>query len=54
MPDEEQVLAAARLLQRHNRWRRGDEDLTMTDPVALGKAIDTAVAYIMENLSKKH
>ena len=29
-------------LRRHNRWRRGDESLTMEDPAMIGNALDMA------------
>jgi hypothetical protein len=30
---------ALELLQRHNRWRRGDDSVEMADPRAIGLAI---------------
>ena len=29
-------------LRRYNRWRRGDESLTMEDPAMIGNALDMA------------
>lgn len=47
---------ALELLQRHNRWRRGDDSLEMEDPRALGHAIDVAcralAKYIDQRLMK--
>ena len=36
--------SAIAVLKSHNAWRRGD-DSEMTDPVKLGKAIDTVVSH---------
>ena len=36
------------VLKNHNEWRRGSDILGMTDPVLIGLAIDSAVAYLEE------
>ena len=36
---------AVQILKQHNKWRRADEMMEMTDPVTLGIAIDTIVEY---------
>ena len=37
---------ATAILKKHNVWRRGDENLAMTEPVKLGEAIDIIVNYL--------
>ena len=37
---------ATAILKKHNIWRRGDEDLAMTEPRILGEAIDIIVDYL--------
>lgn len=34
------------ILESHNKWRRSDEELEMTDPKELGEAIDAAIIYL--------
>lgn len=34
---------AIEILERHNKWRRGDDDIPETNPKELGEAIDTVV-----------
>jgi len=34
---------ALKILDNHNKWRRGDDDYPMAHPTELGKAIDTVV-----------
>lgn len=41
---------AIKILEHHQKWRRGDETLTMGDPKELGIAIDT----ILEEVKKKN
>lgn len=36
---------ALELLQKHNRWRRGDNSIEMADPRAIGLAIDVACIH---------
>ena len=36
------------VLRNHNEWRRGSDILAMTDPILIGQAIDSAVAYLEE------
>ena len=36
---------AVQILKQHNKWRRADEMMEMTDPKTLGIAIDTIVKY---------
>lgn len=41
---------APELLQRHNRWRRGDNSIEMADPRAIGLAIDVACRVLAEHI----
>lgn len=41
---------ALELLQRHNRWRRGDNSIEMADPRAIGLAIDEACRVLAEHI----
>lgn len=41
---------ALELLQRHNRWRRGDDSVEMAAPRALGLAIDVACRALVEHI----
>lgn len=41
---------AIEVLEHHNRWRRGDDDLEMIDPKKVGVAIDTALHLLKELL----
>lgn len=34
---------AIEVLRRHNKWRRGDDSIPMTNPTKLGLAIDTII-----------
>ncbi len=36
---------AIKILEAHNKWRRGNEDKPMTNPRELGTAIDTVVSH---------
>jgi len=42
----EKLKEALKILTDHNAWRRGDDTKPMTDPKALGKAIDVAQATL--------
>lgn len=44
---------ALELLQRHNRWRRGDDSIGMADPKAIGLAIDVACRVLAEHIHEK-
>lgn len=44
---------ALELLQRHNRWRRGDDSVGMTNPSELGLAIDVACRVLAEHIHEK-
>jgi len=44
---------ALELLQRHNRWRRGDDSVEMAAPRALGLAIDEACRVLAEHIQEK-
>lgn len=44
---------ALELLQRHNRWRRGDDSVEMAAPRALGLAIDVACRVLAEHIQEK-
>lgn len=39
-------LEAVGILEQHNRWRRGDEEVPMEDPMRIGLAIDFAVVEL--------
>lgn len=39
---------ALELLQKHNRWRRGDDSVEMANPSELGRAIDVACRVLVE------
>lgn len=41
---------ALELLQRHNRWRRGDNSIEMADPRAIGLAIDVACRVLAKHI----
>ena len=34
---------AIKIVEEHNAWRRGDDDLILIDPKTIGKAIDTVI-----------
>lgn len=44
---------ALELLQRHNRWRRGDDSIGMADPRAIGLAIDVACRVLAKHIHEK-
>ena len=37
------------ILETHNRWRRGDDTMSMTNPKDLGIAIDVVVEHFKYN-----
>lgn len=37
-----------RILQQHNKWRRGDDSSDMEDPKRLGEAIDVAISELLK------
>lgn len=37
---------AIQVLEQHNKWRRGDENLKMADPTILGKSIDLVISEL--------
>lgn len=39
---------ATKLLEDHNKWRRGDESLAMQPVNLIGEAIDTVLAHIAD------
>ena len=41
-------------LRRFNRWRRGDESLTMEDPKAIGETLDAACDVIDDYAEEIH
>ncbi len=43
---------AKEILKSHNRWRRGDESVSMANPKDLGIAIDIILEYL-DNINKK-
>lgn len=44
---------ALELLQKHNRWRRGDDSVEMANPSELGRAIDVACHVLAEHIHEK-
>lgn len=44
---------ALELLQKHNRWRRGDDSVEMANPSELGRAIDVACRVLSEHIHEK-
>lgn len=47
------IIEAAELLERHNKWRRGDDNEGMADPAMLGVAIDVAVAALKQQPTQR-
>jgi hypothetical protein len=47
-----EIKEAIKILELHNKWRRGEEDIEMTDPLALGEAIDVVVNYFNNRTTK--
>lgn len=45
--------SVAYILERHNRWRRGDDTIELEEPSILGEAIDEAVKLIKQQLGEK-
>ena len=45
---------AAVILEQHNLWRRGSDDIPQTNPTALGKAIEVAVKALRESGGVSH
>ena len=41
--DSLKIKKAVEILERHNRWRRGDDSIDMENPKVLGKAIDLVI-----------
>ena len=44
------IKKAVNVLEKHNKWRRGDESIDMENPVILGKAID----LIIREMKNRH
>jgi hypothetical protein len=42
--DSIRIEKAVNILEKHNKWRRGDESIDMVNPVILGKAIDLIIS----------
>lgn len=38
-----EIYKALEILEQHNSWRRGNDDIEMYDPKLIGEAIDTIV-----------
>ena len=47
------IQQAVQILKQHNKWRRADEMMEMTDPKTLGIAIDTIVAHFKSHNAKE-
>ena len=41
-----ETATAVKILEDHNKWRRGDDDMEMADPKQLGEAIDFIVSQL--------
>jgi len=41
------------IIENHQRWRRGDETITMCEPVILTRAIDVLIKHVKEQKRKK-
>lgn len=46
-----ELLRAADILERHNKWRRGDDEYEMANPKELGIAIEAAVIALRSNVT---
>lgn len=46
------IKKAIEILEIHNKWRRGDDTIPMTNPTDLGIAIDVIVNYF-KKMKKK-
>lgn len=44
--DDVEIKQAIEILEIHNKWRRGDDTIPMTNPTELGIAIDVIVTYL--------
>jgi hypothetical protein len=43
-----EIKKAIKILKNHNKWRRGDDTINMTDPTLLGIALDTVIEFVDE------
>lgn len=43
------IKKAIKVLKKHNKWRRGDDSIEMTDPKTLGIALDTAIEFLEQS-----
>lgn len=43
-----ETATAVKILEDHNKWRRGDDDMEMADPKQLGEAIDFIVSQFKQ------
>lgn len=43
-----EIKEAIEILKYHNKWRRCDEEIEMTNPKQLGIAIDVVIRYFEE------
>ena len=48
--DSLKIKKAVNILEKHNKWRRGDESIDMENPIVLGKAID----LIIKEMKNRH
>ena len=48
--DSIKIKKAVNILEKHNKWRRGDESIDMENPIVLGKAID----LIIKEMKNRH
>lgn len=43
---------AIEILEKHNKWRRGNDDYEMANPKELGIAIETVIKYCKSVVAK--
>ena len=43
---------AVKILEKHNKWRRGDKRIKMQNHTEIGKAIDIAVKMLKYNIER--
>ncbi|MDA3778801.1 MAG: hypothetical protein PF487_00975 [Bacteroidales bacterium] len=44
---------AIEVLEKHNEWRKGDEDIKMAHPTVLGMAIDIIVSNFKNSYNSR-
>ena len=46
------IQEAVKILEQHNKWRKGKGKVDMTSPRLLSEAIDTCVGYVKVTFNK--